>query len=166
MTDYSELVKALRGLANGIWKNCEYTWFGGEEKVFADAAAAIEELQAEVNKAEKTANDYRTMYFAKHGDITIEKVRELDEKDCHFHSALIRLMYRRIGELEASEPHWVSAEEMMPMEGERVLAYTSHNVVEMVEIGQDECYTEEGTYYLLLIRYWMPLPKPPQEVQE
>ena len=48
MTDYTELVKALRGLANGIWKNSEYTWFGGEEKLFADAAAAIEDLQAEV----------------------------------------------------------------------------------------------------------------------
>ena len=47
MTDYSELVKALKSLANGIWKNCEYTWFCGEEKVFADAAAAIEELEKE-----------------------------------------------------------------------------------------------------------------------
>ena len=44
MTNYEELVKALRGLANGIWKNSEYTWFGGEEKVFAEAAAAIEAL--------------------------------------------------------------------------------------------------------------------------
>lgn len=47
MTDYKERVNALRGLANGTWKNCEYTWFAGEEKVFADAAAAIEALQAE-----------------------------------------------------------------------------------------------------------------------
>ena len=53
MTDYSELVKALRGLANGIWKNCEYTWFSGEEKVFADAAAAIEDLQAQLPKRGK-----------------------------------------------------------------------------------------------------------------
>ena len=50
MTDYTELVKALRGLANGIWKNSEYTWFGGEEKVFAEAAAAIEALQAQVKR--------------------------------------------------------------------------------------------------------------------
>lgn len=50
MTDYTELVKALRGLANGIWKNSEYTWFGGEEKLFADAAAAIEDLQAQLPK--------------------------------------------------------------------------------------------------------------------
>lgn len=50
MTDYSELVKVLRGLANGTWKNCEYTWFAGEEKVFADAADAIEALQAQLPK--------------------------------------------------------------------------------------------------------------------
>ena len=46
-SNYEQLVKSLRGLANGIWKNCEYTWFSGEEKVFADAAAAIEELEKE-----------------------------------------------------------------------------------------------------------------------
>ena len=50
MTDYSELVKVLKRLANGIWKNCEYTWFCGEEKVFADAADAIDALQAQLPK--------------------------------------------------------------------------------------------------------------------
>lgn len=58
MTDYTKLVKALRGLANGTWKNCEYTWFAGEEKVFADAAAAIEELQQTADHYEQTAKDY------------------------------------------------------------------------------------------------------------
>ena len=53
MSDYTELVKALRGLANGIWKNSEYTWFGGEEKVFADAAAAIEDLQKDLTTLQK-----------------------------------------------------------------------------------------------------------------
>jgi hypothetical protein len=72
-----------------------------QNEIHNDAAAAIEEFQAEVDKANKSADTYRTMYFAKHGDITIEKVRELDEIDCHFHSALIRLMYKRIEELEA-----------------------------------------------------------------
>lgn len=50
MTDYKELVKVLRGLANGTWKNCEYTWFAGEEKVFADATDAIEALLAQLPK--------------------------------------------------------------------------------------------------------------------
>lgn len=101
MINYKEPVKDLRDLANGRWKNSEYTWFGDEGKVFANAAAAIEELEVEVYKANKSAEAYRTMYFTKHGEITIEKVRELDEIDCHFHSALIRIMYKRIGELKA-----------------------------------------------------------------
>ena len=50
MTDYSEQVKALKSLANGIWKDREYTWFCGEEKVFSDAAVAIEALQAQLPK--------------------------------------------------------------------------------------------------------------------
>ena len=65
------------------------------------AADAIEALQAEVDKANKSADAYRAMYFTKRGGITIEKVRELDEIDYHFHSALIRLMYKRIEELES-----------------------------------------------------------------
>lgn len=63
----------------------------------------VDALQAEVDKANKSADAYRAMYFAKRGDITIEKVRELDEIDCHFHSALIRLMYKRIEELESEK---------------------------------------------------------------
>lgn len=45
--DYEEITKALRGLAKGTWRNSEYTWFGGEEKVFADAADAIQTLVSE-----------------------------------------------------------------------------------------------------------------------
>ena len=97
MTDYTELVKALRG------KFIAYDGTGNHKsaQLYKDAADAIEALQAEVDEANKSADAYRAMYFAKRGDITIEKVRELDEIDCHFHSALIRLMYRRIEELES-----------------------------------------------------------------
>ena len=80
-----------------------------------DAAVAIEALQADVDKANKSADAYRAMYFAKRGDITIEKVKELDEIDFHFHSALIRLMYKRIEELEAKSPKrgkWIHGKEL------------------------------------------------------
>lgn len=130
MTDYTnlidkvnipELVEALRCLA--LSKKCDSCNYGYRlstdsecndacdiEQIVEDAAAVIEALQAEVNEAKKSADAYRAMYFTKHGDITIEKVRELDEIDCHFHSALIRLMYKRIEELEAQLPkrgEWV-----------------------------------------------------------
>ena len=117
--DYTELVKALRlcqfgecGCGKCYYKELKGDWctednhpefFDCDDKLKLDAAAAIEVLQAEVDEANKSADAYRAMYFAKRGDITIEKVRELDKIDCHFHSALIRLMYKRIEELESEE---------------------------------------------------------------
>ena len=96
MMDYGETIDILR---NADEYSADHRLIG----VCARAAAAIEALQDEVDKTNKSADAYRAMYFAKRGDITIEKVRELDEIDCHFHSALIRLMYRRIEELESEE---------------------------------------------------------------
>lgn len=105
MTDFTKLVRALRCCefcdVCDVALDYEECPFGGRAEMEMQAAAAIETLQAEVDKANKSADAYRAMYFTKHGDITIEKVRELDEIDCHFHSALIRLMYKRIEELEA-----------------------------------------------------------------
>lgn len=108
MTDYNKLVEALRYCAETPEEEkdcylCDY-YPKCSDVIAKDASTAIEELQADVDKANKSADAYRAMYFAKRGDITIEKVRELDEIDCHFHSALIRLMYKRIEELEAQLP--------------------------------------------------------------
>ena len=108
--DYIELARALRCKRDDC-EGCDLAFFDKDEGWMCryaakddDAADAIEELQAHFEKSTKSADAYRTMYFTKHGDITIEKVRELDEKDYYFHSALIRLMYRRIVELEAQLP--------------------------------------------------------------
>lgn len=119
MTDYTnlidkvnipELVKALRHCISDSYgfvecDGCPIFCKGidCQNDLHNNAAVAIEALQAEVDKANKSADAYRAMYFTKHGDITIEKVRELDEIDYHFHSALIRLMYKRIEELESEE---------------------------------------------------------------
>lgn len=83
MTDYEELAKALRGLANGIWKNSEYTWFGGEEKVFADAAAAIEALQAEVQFYEALADEWKSSAENKERLLGLYRA----EQAKHFYSA-------------------------------------------------------------------------------
>lgn len=105
MTDYTKLVAAVRDTDFGdTCVYCEHSDMCKDaDCIILQAADAIEALQAEVDKENKSADAYRAMYFAKRGDITIEKVRELDEIDCHFHSALIRLMYRRIEELESEE---------------------------------------------------------------
>lgn len=108
MTDYTELIHDLRYCADRDRPDCSICGYESTDKckdrIKLDAASAIEALQAEVDEANKSADAYRAMYFAKRGDITIEKVRELDEIDCHFHSSLIRLMYKRIEELDAQLP--------------------------------------------------------------
>ena len=103
MTDYTKLVAAVRDTDFGdTCVYCEHSDMCKDaDCIILQAAAAIEALQAEVDKANKSADAYRAMYFTKRGDITIEKVRELDEIDYHFHSALIRLMYKRIEKLES-----------------------------------------------------------------
>ena len=114
MTDYDNIINDLLGINDTMFaisasnKNIDKisirmafdkNWHNIAER----AATAIQKLQAEVDEANKSADAYRAMYFAKRGHITIEKVRELDEIDCHFHSALIRLMYKRIEELESEK---------------------------------------------------------------
>ena len=108
MKDYNEIIEALRCCASGTCdsEKCDYMRmcaYGCMIGLAQDAADAIEALQAEADKANKSADAYRAMYFAKHGYITIEKVRELGEMDSHFHSALIRIMNKRIEELESAE---------------------------------------------------------------
>ena len=106
MTDYSKPGEALRCCIQNPPETCVGCTYNTDvgcnvARMMSDAADAIEALQAEVGKANKSADAYRAMYFTKRGDITIEKVRELDEIDYHFHLALIRLMYKRIEKLES-----------------------------------------------------------------
>ena len=69
MSDYSKLVKALRG--NALSKQCDSCKYGyhlcqdsecndacNVEQIYADAAAAIEELQQIADHHEQTAKDY------------------------------------------------------------------------------------------------------------
>ena len=109
-----------------------------------------------IERAEKRLNDENRQH-----ELGLDNV-----DDIQYWAAYLDGARAQKKEAEAERPHWLNSAEEMPMKGERVLAYTSHNAVEIVEIGPDECYTEDGTYYLSLIRYWMPLPQPPQEVQD
>ena len=86
MSDYKELVKDLRSIANGTWRNSEYTWFGDEGTVFADAAAAIEALQAELagsKDAIRILNHNLEMKKPKRGEwIWIQKANGGQYKGC------------------------------------------------------------------------------------
>ena len=82
MTDYTKLVEALRCENTGDDEcgssDCPY-WSGlgcMDGQLMEDAADAIEALQAEVYEANKSADAYRSMYFAKRGDITIEMEKQ------------------------------------------------------------------------------------------
>ena len=187
MTDYEQLVKALLlcqfgecGCGKCYYKELKGDWctednhpefFDCDDKLKLDAAAAIEELQVEVDKANKSADAYRAMYFTKRGDITIEKVRKLDEIDCHFHSSLIRLMYRRIGELEAAQPHWVSVDERLPDDTRDVLAVRRYGnnlekqevIVAHLSVIMDMKRGFDKWWNATNITHWMPFPEPPQE---
>lgn len=52
-----EAVEVLRMFSEGKWKNRNYTWFAGEDKIFSDIANLIEYLQNELTLAEIAADD-------------------------------------------------------------------------------------------------------------
>ena len=72
MTDYSELVKALRWCADEsiCGKKCPHYSVRGDDcnmdAVLHDAAAAIEELQARLCEAENSVENYKRMWLEKH----------------------------------------------------------------------------------------------------
>ena len=69
MTDYTELVKALRICSSEL--NCGdcpllYRDSCSSDELMADAAAAIEELQARLGEAENSVERWKDMYLTKH----------------------------------------------------------------------------------------------------
>ena len=80
MTDYTELVDALRYCVRGVCKNCSYFDKCKEngtamDQLHNDAAAAIEALQAEVEELKA-----KKMKLAENSLRFVGKVRELDKR--------------------------------------------------------------------------------------
>lgn len=80
MTDYTNIINDLLGINDTMFaistsnKNIDnisirMAFDKNWHNIAEHAATAIEELQAEVDKANKSADAYRAMYFAKHGAI-------------------------------------------------------------------------------------------------
>ena len=72
MTDYTELVKALRCKRDDC-EGCDLAFFDKDEGWMCqyaakddDAAAAIEELQARLGEAENSVERWKDMYLTKH----------------------------------------------------------------------------------------------------
>lgn len=147
MSQYAELVKALRETAT-------FTKFDDllskrEQKLESlafDAAAAIEALQAD-------------------NDILHQHIEDLNEA---FRSESLARQ-----KAEAAQPHWVSVEDELPDDDYIVLLcndvmfvhcafYNSLNRKWYIANNTDyDSWTWEPD-----AMYWMPLPEPPQEVQE
>ena len=165
MTDYTELVKALRCCGN-INTDCtvcpwdKYNFGMCAEKLYTDAAAAIEELQAEIRES-------------------MQKCAECGAEPITLEQAIDRL--HELGWLQEhdrilSQPHWVSVEELPKEEGRYWCAnkFAGHwlffaawywnNVSDYigVPVGEEE---KAGFVFgkdVVYPDYWMPI-EPPQE---
>ena len=171
MTDYTKLVKALRHCATGGCDDCSYLepclkkWQKNKNRfgasilmIMDDAAAAIEELQAEVDTLKRT-----------------------DSKRCQ------ECLYLGQPVGEHLLPHWVSVEERLPNVDEKVLVFAvgkfdgfiGDTVIALTSMSDtnwlnhhekvDKPYWLDPWQYFLTdyrITHWMPLPQPPQEVQD
>ena len=75
-----------------------------------------------------------------------------------------------IEELQAQVPHWISVEERLPEDKEIVLAYISELclIIRARRIGGDWFRTDRDLFTLscYTVSHWMPLPAPPEEVDE
>lgn len=147
--NYEELVKALLSAStvSTAWGN-----------LMQDAAAAIDELQAEVDTLKRT-----------------------DSKRCQ------ECLYLGQPVGEHLLPHWVSVKERLPEVDVNVLVYAigkidgfiGETVIALTRMSDtnrlnhhekvDKPYWLDPWQYFLTdyrITHWMPLPEPPQEVQE
>lgn len=134
MRDYAELVKDLRYCAD-LDKEClkckTFEQHDCFNKLGADAADAIEELQAR--------NDKQTM--------------------------MIRKQSERTKELLAAVPHWISVEERLPEQGERVLVSNGGFICESY-LSQSGKWQRGGVdMFFMTPTHWTEMPRfePPKE---
>ena len=84
MSDYTELVKALRCCGN-VNTDCtvcpldKYNFGMCAEKLYTDAAAAIEALEARLGEAENSVERWKDMYLTKHEPKRVEFEKSLHE---------------------------------------------------------------------------------------
>ena len=150
---YDELVKALRHCIDPD-TTCDGCPRGGNNGLCADmlyreAADAIEALQAEVESLDESCKK-QLLAMASH-----------------------------VAELQATQPHWVSVEDELPDDRIWVLVwhtgYKTAKKAKFIRYITPEFLFDGGGGAWQLdgwsdneghVTHWMPLPEPPQEVQE
>ena len=85
----------------------------------------------------------------------------------------IAVLLQKMKSLEAAAPKWISVEERLPEEYNRVLAVDVDGYMmtgEIIRILDDRhrktaYYCDNGYDSLSNVTHWMPLPEPPKEVE-
>ncbi len=144
MSDYTELVKALRHCAESTTCNkCpQLSEFCCVNSMMKDAANAIDALQADNAEMLHELED------------AAKQIRELQDEVLSY--------------VSDSQPHWVSVEERLPNVGELVVGLDEDGHAELTMLSESKSWLTYGLWIHNLGCYvwWMPLPEPPQEVQE
>lgn len=169
MSDYEKTVKSLRICAKAErdyeCAGCAYTGYNCNDLLKLDAAAAIEALQAKVADYEDTLKWHQ---------------KEFAELRAMIDDANARLEVGKAGNkftLNATEqPHWVSVDEALPTcDGEYLVCVDvlgkSIYAARWFRAIRDNIPGESGwsgKFGVIKnkVTHWMPLPEPPQEVQE
>ena len=136
MRDHAELVKALRCF------NANYD----SNKLTNDAADAIEEQS---KRADELGEELTS---------AMELVHKRNEKIEKLQSDLVTIRNQL--------PHWISVEERLPEQGERVLVSNGGFICESY-LSQSGKWQRGGVdMFFMTPTHWMPLPAPPKEVQD
>ena len=180
MAEYAELIRALQHCseADDACATCQ-RWMAHDEwgikckgRLISDAAAAIEELQADI-KACRTLSKCRLQGWKESELFCEEQAKTLESVD-----VLNKSYLERIRKLEQKLPHWVSVDTALPETFKFVLVCNDENRYGVAQYVGDDGLAPWQIAYCLYdvdiwddkeqgpIRYWMPLPEPPQEVQE
>ena len=68
-----------------------------------------------------------------------------------------------IQKFEAQMPKWISVEERLPDEGERVIIWHPDRTVSTSTFHFGRWWDRHGYHIGFRVVYWMPLPEPPKE---
>lgn len=172
MSDYTELVRKMRtciGDKKCFEKECRYWSELGcmDGNICCDAAAAIEALEAENKAYDKAIKDTMEGLHAKN-----DRIHELQDKI----SELGETYSANIVALQNAQPHWVSVKEALPtcdgeylvcvdVLGKSVYAARWFRAIRNNIPGESGWSGKFGVIKNK-VTHWMPLPEPPQEVQE
>lgn len=164
--NYEEQVKALRHCMtkeDGITICAPCPYYGKgiecENVLHTDAAAAIEALQAEVKRLELDNEDYEYEHRRLKGEIEALQAKvdilKVSGREAYFEGL-------------SAQPHWVSVEDEIPEDGEWAI-FTNGKVITVERLkhdAYDHFYPPSKLFNFEDATYWMPLPEPPQEVQD